>query len=454
MTQTSTTFLELLISSITVLIATVLLFFYKKDKINIIQLLLWSFSFQAYNISFIGPTITPFFLVVFLIYLKKISFNFKEYFHSIYPLKVYLLIFLPTISSIIAFFLYIFGNSSLINPKSDLYFIIRPLIFYFKNFLPLFIISKAIHDSPTSYDDAFREIKKIAIFSSYYAIFQLIVYVTTNDVFLIELMGGKKRYLGELPNGISFIRINAFFIEPKHLAAFLAMSIPLFLNDKNYKKAFICLVAGLLTVSQTFVLLILIGIIVFGILNKVNNIRLKVLASIGLVFVFFYSISLFKEIIFDSTIDSKETIAFSIFMKRALDRYDTSIYEDDAELLGMPIQKDLEFPVVQFIKDYPYLFFTGYGIGNSNFIPPKYFYGQWNYDAHLEGTLPNHMNFRWFFYVSEFGIFTFIFYFIFFTNVLGNTYGNKYYSFIIVTLFFNEMEIFLIMFYQFLTRDK
>jgi hypothetical protein len=448
------TFTDSLLALITVVISIVLLNQYRKKKITIIQLLIWSFSFQAYSIIQIGATITPFFIITFLLSVHKTLFRFKDYILRKYSFKFYLLIILPFISSIFSFILYFSGNSNLVNPKSDLYFLVRPLVFYFKNFIPLFIISKVILDSATDYKEILVEIKRIAIFSCYFSLVQITVYAISHDIFILELLGGKKRYLTQLPNGIEFIRVNALFIEPKNLGAFLGLALPLFWKDKNYLKMIVAVIIGLLTISQTFILFLLISIVVFGLVNRLKNLRSKVLTSISVIFLFFYSISLLKQWIVDNTLDNRESIAFEIILKRALNRYDTNFEQDEAEFLGMPIQKDLEYPVVQFMKDFPYLLFTGYGIGNSNFIPPQYFYGQWNYDLHLEGIHANHMNLRWYFYISEFGILIFIYFFIFFTKIKGKTYGHKYYSFILVTLFFSEMELFLIIFYQHLTKPN
>src|SRR6476620_10777738 len=95
-------------------------------------------------------------------------------------------------------------------------------------------------------ENTFRVIVKIATLSSIAALIQLFVFATFHqNALLLELIGlyGVYNYQYNIL-GINLVRVQAFFYEPKSLAAFLGIAIPVALHLKNKRKAFLFTLVG------------------------------------------------------------------------------------------------------------------------------------------------------------------------------------------------------------------
>ncbi|QDK83085.1 hypothetical protein EXU85_32585 [Spirosoma sp. KCTC 42546] len=426
-----------------------LLFLYKKKKLNIVEVVLISYSTQGYSLGYIGPTITAFFLISFYFFFEVI------FLISFRPLVVrkkhLLLLLLPALSSIWAIGYYIVSERSFYYiPNSLAYFFTKPLFFYVKNFLPYFTLAYKFYldRDKISLAGTYELIKKIAIFSCYFALAQLVICIVTKSPFLTEMIGNKSGYMFQFPNGIVFVRVSALFMEPKYLSAFLGLSLPLFMSSREYKKVALTIFVGVLTMSQTFTVECLIAVIVFLVFNNIEQVRVIIIAGITTIILFFMTFSAIKEIIINLAVEYKGNIAFTLLAQRAIGRYDGSLIAiPKAEILGLPFQYDLELPVVLFLLDHPVVFFTGYGPGNSNFLPPVYFEDLPYYEKQLSGTRANHMNMRWVFFISEFGVIIFICFFWVLTSVKAKRSTVLFYSYLWLCLFFNEVEVVIILFY-------
>ena len=65
------------------------------------------------------------------------------------------------------------------------------------------------------------------------------------------------------------------------------------------------------------------------------------------------------------------------------------------------------------------------------------------------------MNLRWFNYIAQFGIITFFIFLIILTNVNKNDKFNiKYYSFLLISLFFIDIDIFVIIMFGLTYQNK
>lgn len=441
----------------TITISVALLTLYKKKKLNIVQVILISYATQGYSLSYVGPTITSFFLISFyFLFEVLISIICKP---IIIKKKYLLLMVLPAFSSVWAIGVYLFSeNSFYYIPTSSFFFFTKPIFFYIKNFLPFFTLAYKFYQDRdiVSVEDIYTTIKIISIYSCFWALLQLGICMITNSPFLLELIGNKPVYMSPLPNGLPFARVSALFMEPKYLAAFLGLSLPLFLFSKDFKNSILVFGVGVLTMSQTFTIECLIALIVFVILKNINRVRSIIIITISGLVLFFVTLSGLKDIIIQLALEYKDNIVFTLLTKRIVGRYDGSLLGlPKAEILGLPFQRDLELPVVLFLIDHPAVVFTGYGPGNSNFLPPEYFEDlPWIYEKQLSGTRANHMNMRWVFFVSEFGLIIFIFFFWILTSIRTTKFTILFYSYLWLCLFFNEVEIFIIMFYILIIYGK
>ena len=291
----------------------------------------------------------------------------------------------------------------------------------------------------------------VAKVSCIIALFQvLIINFTTNEL-MLQIAGIKSRYAFSISN-LTFVRASALFMEPKNLAAFLGISFPFTIKDKNYKLAFLISLVGILTLSQTFTIFIFSFLVVFNLAKLLRNSRLIIILTVLIHMVTFIFIYSAKDSIINNTIDNKDNPIISLLIGRAIGRYDgTLIAGSMDEFAGIPFQQDLEAPIVRFIQDHPSVLLTGYGPNNSTFIPPSYFEGLWNYELQLKGTRTNHMNMRWLFYTSEIGLIFFLLIFLYLTTFNGRSFYFVYYSFLWVSFFYNEIDYVILIFYALLT---
>ncbi|HZY39328.1 MAG TPA: hypothetical protein VFE53_21880 [Mucilaginibacter sp.] len=269
------------------------------------------------------------------------------------------------------------------------------------------------------------------------------------------------RLFGLRPDFLSFVasgyeaetpRVSAFFVEPKFLASFLVVSFPLFLREKKIVPIIIVLVVGALTASQTFIVGVLITVILFFIIKRIQNIRLNIILGMFIIIAAFYSISLLKVVVFNFYLAHSDNYIVNLVVSRAIDRYDVnSDAPVSADLLGIPLQKDSDLPVALFFASRPLLYLSGYGLKNGGFVPPKYYI--YNEEGFKKvGSLTYNIDLRWFYFITEFGLITFLLWLFYFTARFDpsviSAFQRKYYAFLIVFLFFNGVELIIILLYS------
>lgn len=448
--------ISLFYSFISILISAYLIFLYYNDRLTVLEIIVISFCCQAYEVSFIGPTITPYFFISTYLLLKFL----KDFILSSIRIKyTYLFLFiLPLFSSLYAVTYHSVSFNTFYNiPISKFFFYTKPIFFYIKNYLPFFVNSYYIYKDKKVLNVLYfyNLIVRVALISCILAFFQILTSISTSNGLLTEILGVKKRYMFELPSGLSFVRVSAFFLEPKHFSAFLGLSLPILLKNREYFKSALVITTGFLTMSQTFTIEIVLYILIFVLLKRLLSLRFLVMLTIFIVICLSATIYNSREILIQSAITNKNNPIFIILADRFVSRYDGTIsMAEDSDLGGLPFQQDLELPVFRFIYDNPIALITGYGPGNSSFLPPRYFEGLWSYEAQLSGTRSNHMNLRWFFYVSEFGLPIFVALFLILTTVGCGKFEKLYYAFLWSCFFFNEIDMILVAFYVILNQKK
>ncbi|XWW48101.1 hypothetical protein JYG30_11960 [Fibrella sp. USSR17] len=446
-----------LISLFTLAISITLLFLYYKGTIDVIEVLLYSFATQTYNISFIGSTITPFFFVsAFFLISTFIQFHRST---ISFTRNTSLLLSLPILSSLFGFICYTYDlNSFYYIPNGETTFFLKPIYFYTKNYLPLFGIVYILRKKKKtfSFERVYSVISRIAYISALMGLFQVAFCTFTDgDELINRLVGNKFRYIFLLPNGLPIVRVSALFSEPKLLAAFLGLALPILVSRRSYGKCLIVILAGILTLSQTFMIACIVAIIGHYVYKTTRNTKSTIFIGILLVWGSLFAVATFKDSLVESSLKYTDTIAFTLTLERALDRYQETktMTGEDSRLAGIPLQQDLEWPVVKFLRDRPLTLLTGYGPGNSIFLQPKYFEEVYSYDQHKEGLLSNHMNMRWFFYTAEFGLPIFLLFMWILTSVPQHQqFANFFYSFLWLFFFFNEIDLIIIMFYTLFKR--
>lgn len=426
------------------IVAAVLLYFYYRRKINIIEVLIYAIATEAYTAIVIGPTfnatffISIFFLLeyIYIVLMRSIAIK----------LKYLILLLLPLISSIAVFFLVIFYEDCFYYPGDNkLAFYLRPVYFYLKTLLPLFAIGgKIVMDrNELSFDNFFATIKNVAKISCIIAVVQIAAELIFNSNDLGEFLGMQRRYLDQYANEVFSLRVQALFAEPKHFSAFMVLSLPVLLKDKEYKWACVAFIMGILSISQTFWINLLCASVVFFLLYKIQNVRLKIVTTLTIIVAIFLTIASFKEFFFNAYLDNPDSFLSKLIVERAVTRYDIQDVGRNNVILGLPLQQDLEIPVVNFFADNNHLLISGYGAGNSTFIPPDYFYGQIMYQNRLAGIGGNTLTMRWFYIIAEFGILSFILYFIILTarSKFVTSFQNNYLSFVWISFFFSQIDI-------------
>ncbi len=444
------------ISIITIIFVIIILFLYYTKKITIVECIIWGFSTQSYYITFIGPTISAFYIISCILAIDSLFIIFKT--QKRVSLRVIYLLGLPLISSIIAIIYFAFSEDTyyyIVTSKTAFY--LRPFYFYFKQFFPIFLLGYRVAKEYQTYflEKVFQSITNVIYVSCWIIIAQFLINFFFNNVDLNEIVGMKKRASMDY-NGFVFYRPQAFFFEPKNFAAFISISIPIFLKERKRMMVFILIIIATLSLSQTFIAILIGGGFCFLDVKNKYSLRINIIISITSFFILTELISLSKDFIIDNYANNEEKLVYNIIMGRSVERYskldDTNGNET---LFGMPLQKDLELPVVNFLKDNPIAFFLGFGPANTMFFPPKYFEGQWGYENRLENLGAVHMNMRWIFYTVEFGFFIFLFYLTILTNLkISNIFYKQYYSYLWIALFFNEIDILIIIMYVILYYEK
>jgi hypothetical protein len=436
-------------SSICTLIVLFLLYKYLKENQSIVQSLFTAFALKYFSIPFIGPTIDVLYLfslgvslfeiVSFLSGRAKVSKN------------MLLLFLLPFIFFVQFLLVYYSQNNHYLRNVNPIFWYIKTSASYIKSFLPYFFVGMAIKRQANNIEleDTFKHILKVATVSSVVALLQIFVFVVFyQHAVLLELLGLNGGYNYQYGiGGINLVRVQAFFYEPKSLAAFLGLAMPVAFFYKKNKIALLFLVVGFLTVSQTFFILLLAAFFLFIVLKKVRSIRASILWSIGLIIAFFFSISTLKSYLLENYASQEETIAYKIFLDRALQRYSLDDVEENRELLGIPLQADIELPAVNFLRDNTVFTLTGFGSGNYNTLPSKYFISEWNIDALEKGIFKGHFDMGWIYLIAELGILFFIILFFILTRINECGFNGRFYSYLWLVFFFHRIDFLLVAFF-------
>lgn len=442
----SSSFSVWFVSALTVLISLGLIGAYQTRRMSLLEAIMYSIALQAYNIPQLGPTINATFFVSYYCLFDELR-RFALGRIRIRKSLLWLLV-LPLVSS---------GVVMLVLSTDDIFYyphnnrqllFLKPLYFYLKNYLPLFAVGAKIFREAPKPEAFWAIIKKIAFWSCFVGLAQWVLGTYSDLTLAKELLGMKLRYL----SGFG-LRISAFFAESKNFGAFLGLALPLFLQDRAYAKALLALAVGLLTLSQTFQIFLLVALIVLVGFRSVHHLRLQIVGTLALISSLFAAINLWREPVVGFVIEHSDNRLVQSLIGRAAVKYNIGDADSQSSVLGLPLQPDLELPVYRFMQDHPWLLLTGYGPANSSFIPPDYFWGQYNYEAHLEGS-PNHMNMRWFFFIAEWGLVIFIIFFWRLTQVgYQRHFSYRYYSFLWVCFFFNEIDLLIIIYFMILTNQ-
>lgn len=443
----SNPYVEVFKETMPVLIAGMLLHLHYKGRITALETLLYAFSTEAYTMLKIGPTFTATFFVSVAFTIEQLHYLIRG--HIYIHRRYLLLLVLPAISSFIIFFIVqLYKDPFYYPPGKQSAFYMRPVYFYIKTYLPLFAIgAKLLQDKEQlSFEYYTGVMKKIAKFSFVIAGLQIICQFLIHNDSLGEILGMQHRYMLESSTSVFSMRVQALFGEPKVFSAFLSVSLPLFVRSKEYKMAVLSILMGLLTVSQTFWINMLSAGITFLLVGRMQSTRLKIVSTLGIIISLFLIVNESKNYFIKLYAKNQNNAMYQLVFKRSVYRYDNEIWQKDNVVMGMPLQRDMELPVVDFLRDQPYLLLTGYGAGNSTFIPAQYFFGQMNYESRLNGVGGHNLNMRWFYILAEFGIFSLIIFFSILTYTRKNipVFQSSYFAFIWVCFFFSQIDLFLI----------
>ncbi|NIG54438.1 hypothetical protein [Chitinophaga sp. Cy-1792] len=445
--KSSNLFVEVFKEMMPLIIALTLLYLYYKKRINIIDMLLYAFATEAYTMIYIGPTFSSSFFIAMFIMADQL--------HQLLTGRLYIrnsylwLLLLPLILQIMVMMITAFYKNPFEWQGSGMSFYLRPLYFYIKTYLPMFAIgSKIVQDRHSLSFDAFcNTMMRIAVFSCWMGVIQLFVLVVLKNQILGQLLGLQERYMYQQINGPLGIRIQALFAEPKVFSAFMSVTIPIFLYNRKYRYALWAFMMATITSSQTFWTNILSAGIVFLLLYRWPVVRLKILTSLGIIVGMFMMVAGMKDTLMKLYLKNRNQPVYQMLLERSVDRYDTKYWQQDNVYLGIPLQRDMELPIVNFLQDNPYLLATGYGPGNSMFIPASYFDGNLRYENRFEGVGGHNLNMRWFYVLAEFGLIGLIFIFWLVTRSRPGLplFQKNYLVFIAVCFFFSQIDLFLLM---------
>jgi hypothetical protein len=443
----SNVYVEVFKETMPLVIAGTLLHLHYNKSITALEAILYAFATEAYTMLKVGPTFTATFFVSVAFLLEQIHLFIKG---EIYIRRKFLLLLvLPALSSIAIFLIVQFYKDPFYYPPGkQTAFYLRPVYFYIKTYLPLFAIgAKILRDKEQISFDLFADVmKRIAKFSFVIALLQIFCQIILRNETLGEILGLQRRYMMEASTFVFSIRVQALFGEPKVFSAFLSLCIPLFMRDKEYRMATLALLMGILTVSQTFWINMLSATLVFMAVSRISSTRLKIAGTLGIIIGLFLIIAESKDYFIKLYAKNQNSTMYQLVFKRSVYRYDNTFWQKNNVIMGMPLQRDMELPVVDFFRDQPYLLLSGYGAGNSTFIPAQYFFGQMNYENRLNGIGGHNLNMRWFYIMAEFGVFSLIIFFMILTQTRPDIpfFQSSYFAFIWVCFFFSQIDLFLI----------
>jgi len=438
--------MDFVLSSIALVLSIIIFLLWYKHEITLIEGLLISTCLSYYKISFLGPTINVLFLFqIFvsacLVISKKVKFS-----------KFSSILFILTIFSFLIYYILLPFFYKYFNGLNIIDIFINQIIYVIKYLFPILVCISYIQISKYETIEVFyKSLNKVAIASAAIAIFQLLLFITITNNFVRELFGlidGNKYQYSLF--GIDLVRIQAFCYEPKGLSVILGLSFPLLIIYKRFFQALFVFIVGVLTVSQTFFIVLLAAVFLFLLYKYKNAIRFNVVMAILMFFFMFNLISSFINLFQDINHNS---LIYKVVLDRALQRFDITIIDNNNnDLFGLPLQRDLELPAINFFRDHNLMILSGFGTGNYKFIPSQYFVSDWNEDMLAKGTFKGHFDMGWIFFVSEFGILFSLLLFYLITNVNSNKFNNYYFSFLLVVFFFHRIDIILFSFFSLMNK--
>ena len=434
---------QVILSAIACTIAVLLLTLYYRRSINIVQVLVYGFITQTYAVEVVGPSVSTLYLISFVFIVEE---AWRSLVSGVRPSRTALVLLAAPIFSIIGALMFFLLDDTIFEFKgSGFGLVLRPFFFYLKQYLPLFVIGLKVsrESDKLGYEDFYAAIRGAAVISCCGALLQYAVHYAFGNIMLDELVGLKRRYILSFA-GIDFVRVQGWCTEPKNFSSLMAISLPLLLMKKRYVMALLASVLALLTIGQTFPALLLVAFSTMIVCGKVSAVRPNLLSGLAVTILLFMLISAVQTTVADYYGENRGNIAVRLLLERATERYKGTDDGKIRNILGIPLQSDLEQPVVNYFRDRPWLLLTGYGPANSAYLPAEYWRGNWNYQSRLEKNVPNHMNMRWLFYLSEFGIFVFVLLLVIMTRFEGERRDKIYYSFLLCALFFSEIELFVI----------
>jgi hypothetical protein len=424
---------SILILFLCILISSGILYLFLTRKIGVVESLLYATIFNYFYISFLGPTINVLFLVSYVVSLV-LAFNTRE-FHR----KTLLLTLLIGVCFLIFLFTYSFADTGLETSRYSTV-LLNELYFLIKYLFPVLVIVNFLLLHTERKDVIFSAFGKVTLLSCHIAVIQLLVFLFIHNNQVREVFGliNGNKYSYEV-GSVELVRLQAFCYEPKGLSAIIGMGLPLFFSEKKFLKVLYCFVIGLLTVSQTFFLVLLAYLFVVTISKVVKRATVVGLISITSFFLLFNAVNL----IVDQFLSSKgNSILYKVVLNRALDRFDVSLKEGNNDLWGLPLQQDIEMPAVNYLKDHSAVMVSGFGAGNYQYLPKRYFVTDWNLDLIAQHAFKGHFDMGWIFFACELGlVFTVLFYLFFTSGIIIRDRTTLFFCFLLVVFFFHRIDL-------------
>lgn len=429
----------LLVSLLCLLISGRIVHLYWTQKVGIVESLIYATVFRYYSLRFLGPTVDVLFLVSYAISLHLL---FRT---QLIHRKTIQLIGFVLVSFCLFFVVQLFGQTNLGGLKIP-EILLNNFYFVLKYLLPILIITNFLLLYGEDKVGIFESFKRAAMLSCAVAVLQLLLFilVPNNTVReLVGLTGGDKYFYGV--GSLNLVRVQAFCYEPKGLSVILGMALPLFYQARKYLAAFTCFAVGVLTVSQTFYLVVM----AFVFVAFFSRLFKRVSAVAFMAILSFFLLFNLVNVVFDQLLGSSSESAFSkVVLNRALERFDVALQEENNDLFGFPLQRDLELPAVNYFKDNKSMLLSGFGPGNYKHVPVKYFVVDWNLELLESGQFKGHFDMGWIFFASEMGLlFAVSLYLLLTGNFVVTDDISRYYAFLIVVFFFHRIDFLLFSFF-------
>jgi hypothetical protein len=230
------------IVAVIILLTFLYLFIFKKKftfELSIVGISTGTFAFYS-----VGPTVNPLFIFsLFLLFREIISFLNKKNLFKINN-RILFLFIAPFILLVTVLINTIIDSEIKWNPNGKLLIFYKFIIFYVKDFacfvILLIVINRELKNNTRAENN--RVFLRCLVFVSYFSagisVLQILNAITINSQLVGEIFG--VRYgVGGISQGsvsLSMVRPQALFIEPRNYGAFLAITLPFFNVNKNYRK--------------------------------------------------------------------------------------------------------------------------------------------------------------------------------------------------------------------------